>query len=328
MRILTAAMLAATPAVAQDLTPVTFGANWVAQAEHGGFYQAQEEGHYAECGLDVTILPGGPQVNNRAQLLAGKIDFFMGGDLLYLFNAAEQGIPFVAVAAIMQKHPQVIVAHPGAAETFDDLKNLTILVSDTSYQSYYRWMIETKGFTEDGRLPYTFNPAPFLADDNVAMQGYLTSEPYLIEATAGFKPDVFLLADEGYETYATTIETMRDPLETRPEVVQCFVDGSIKGWYGYLYGDRTKADARIMTDNPEMTADKIAYAVEAMKSNGIVDSGEALEAGIGVITEEKVRAFYDQMVEAGVTKPDLDIAAHFTEDFTGKGVGMEMKPAE
>ena len=317
--------LIATPVIAQDLTPVTFGANWVAQAEHGGFYQAVAEGHYAECGLDVTILPGGPQINNRAQLLAGKIDFFMGGDLLYLFNAAEQGIPFVAVAAIMQKHPQVIVAHPGAADTFADLADLTVLVSDTSYQSYYRWMMETKGFTEDGRRPYTFNPAPFLADEKTAMQGYLTSEPYLIEKTAGFTPDVFLLADEGYETYATTIETMADTIETRPDVVQCFVDGSILGWQGYLSGDRSAADALIMAHNPEMTADKIAYAVTAMTDNGIVMSGDAVDGGIGIITGEKVHAFYDQMVSAGVTTEGLDVDAHWTDRFVGKGVGLDMK---
>ena len=94
---------------------VSFGTNWVAQAEHGGFYQSVADGTYEnDCGFQVEIIPGGPQVNNRALMLAGRMDFHMGGDLLQAFNAAKENIPVVNLAAIFQKHPQVIVAHPGS----------------------------------------------------------------------------------------------------------------------------------------------------------------------------------------------------------------------
>lgn len=321
-----AATLTATSAFAGGhLTEVKFGTNWVAQAEHGGFYQSVADGTYEECGLSVEILPGGPQVNNRALMLAGRIDFHMGGDLLQAFSAVKEGVPVVSVAAIFQKHPQVIVAHPGEAESWDDLKDLTLLIGDNGFQSYYQWMIAAHGFTADQREPYTFNPAPFLADKRKGMQGYLSSEPFLVEKEGGFTPNVFLIADAGYSTYATTIETMAGTIESSPDVVQCFVEGSILGWYNYLYGDPSAANALIQEANPEMSSDKIAYAIEKMKENGIVDSGDALEMGIGVITESKVADFFNKMVEAGVIEGDLDYKAAFNTSYVGNGLGMDIK---
>ena len=327
MRALVASLLVSValsaPAFAQN-SKVAFGTNWLAQAEHGGFYQSVADGTYAACGLDVEIVPGGPQVNNRALLLAGRIDYHMGGDMLQAFNAAAQSIPVVVVAATFQKHPQVIVAHPDV-KAWDDLKGKTLLIGDNGFQSYYQWMINAHGFSADQREPYTFNPAPFLADKNKAMQGYLSSEPYVISKEGGFEPNVFLIADEGYSTYATTIETMADTLANKPEEVTCFVEGSIKGWYNYLYGDNAKANELIKAANPEMTDDKIAYAIDKMKEYGIVDSGAAEEKGIGVIEDEAVAEFYKKMVDAGVVADGLDISKVYTTQFVGNGVGKELK---
>lgn len=318
------ALCAGAAAQAQDLVEVSYGTNWVAQAEHGGFYQAVADGTYEECGLDVTVVPGGPQVNNRALMLAGRIDYHMGGDLLQAFNAVKEGVPVVSVAAIFQKHPQVILTHPGATDSFEGLKDLTLLIGDNGYQSFYQWMIAAYGFTPEQREPYTFNPAPFLADEGMGMQGYLSSEPCLVEKEGGFTPDVYLIADAGYSTYATTIETMADTIENKPEQVACFVEGSIKGWYNYLYGDNAAANEMILEANPEMTQDKIDFAIEQMKAEGIVVSGDAEELGIGVITDEKVGDFYDKMVEAGVIEDDIDWHAAYDTQFVGKGVGMEL----
>ncbi len=157
------------------------------------------------------------------------------------------------------------------------------------------------------------------------MQGYLSSEPYLVEQEGGFAPDIFLIADAGYSTYATTIETMADTIAEKPEEVTCFVEGSIKGWYNYLYGEHAEADSMIMADNPEMTQDKIDFAIEKMLSEGIVDSGDAETMGIGVITEEKVGGFFDKMVAAGVIEDGIDWQAAFTTEFVGEGVGMDLK---
>ena len=211
----TALSALAAPAVAQQLDKISFGTNWVAEAEHGGFYQAVADGTYGKYGLDVTIVPGGPQVNNRMLLLAGRIDFFMSANCLQAFDAVAQNIPVVAVSAIFQKDPQVLLAHPGAAETFEDLKKLTLFVSSEGLQTYYKWMQAEFGFSEGQTKPYTFNPQPFLVDRNSAMQGYVTSEPFAVEK-AGVKPKIFLLADQGFNTYSTLIEARRETVEKRP----------------------------------------------------------------------------------------------------------------
>ncbi len=327
-RVAGAALLGAgaLPAFAQELTPVSFGTNWVAQAEHGGFYQAVEDGTYAECGLDVTIVPGGPQVNNQALMLAGRIDFYMGGVLDALF-AVDEGLPIVNVAAMFQKDPQVLLTHPGRVTSFEGLKELPqLMISDGGYASYYQWMMADYGFAEEQRVPYTFNAAPFLADPDSAMQGYLTSETFIVEKEGGFVPDAWLIADAGYTSYSTTIQATRETVEERPEVVQCFVDGSIKGWYGYLYGDNAAANARIKADNPDMTDELIAFAIAKLKEEGILESGDALTQGIGVMTDATMQDFYGKMVEAGVLPAGLDISQSYTAAFVGRGVGMDLKP--
>src|SRR5580704_2587993 len=253
---LTAALLIAaaslTPVHAQPLDTVRFGTNWVAEAEHGGFYQALADGTYKTYGLDVTIVPGGPNVNNRILLPVGRLDFFMSANTLQSFDAVEQNVPTVAVAAMFQKDPQVLIAHPGV-EKFEDLKGLTLFVSSEGIATYFQWLKADYGFSEARVKPYTFNPQPFLADKNSAMQGYVTSEPYAVAAQGGFMPKVFLLADQGFNTYSTLIETRRDLVEQKPGLVQRFVDASIIGWYNYIYGDNAPVNALIKKQNPEMT---------------------------------------------------------------------------
>ncbi len=321
-----AAAALAVPAAAQDLTPVGFGTNWVAQAEHGGYYQAVADGTYAACGLDVTIVPGGPQVNNRAQLLAGKIQFHMGGNVLQAFSAVAEEIPLKVVAAHFQKEPQVIMTHPGAVGSFEGLTELpTLFIGDNGFQSFYQWMMDAYGFTAEQRRPYTFNPAPFIADPQSGQQGYVTSEPFAVEREGGFEPDVYLIADAGFTSYATTVEAMASTIEEMPEAVKCFVEGSAIGWTRYLYGDPSAANDLIQADNPDMSDEQIAFSIEAMKEYGIVDSGAALELGIGAMTPAKVKDFYDKMVAAGVAEPGLDFMSAFDFSFANTGAAMPVK---
>jgi NitT/TauT family transport system substrate-binding protein len=311
----------------QALDKVSFGTNWVAEAEHGGHYQALADGTYKRYGLDVTIVPGGPNVNNRILLPVGKLDFFMSANTLQSFDAVEQSIPTLAVASMFQKDPQVLMAHPGEGiETFEDLKKLTLFISREGLASYFQWLKAEFGFSEARVKPYTSNPQPFLADKRSAMQGYLTSEPYAIETQAGFKPKVFLIADQGFTSYSTLIETRRDLVEKRPDLVQRFVDASIIGWYNYLYGDNTAANALIKRQNPEMTDGLIAYSIAKMKEYGIVDSGDTLTLGIGAMTDARMQDFYGKMVRAGVVKPSLPLAKAYTLQFVNKKVGLDLRP--
>jgi len=305
---------------------VTFATNWKAEAEHGGFYQAVADGTYAKYGLEVTIRAGGPQSNERALLTAGKADFIMGGNMNPAFNAVQEGIPTRVVAAVMQKDPQVFLSHPGVGlDTWESLKNATMLVSRGGVASFYQWMIADYGFTEGQVKPYTFNPAPFLADKKSAQQGYVTSEPYAVEKQGGFKPNIFLLADHGYDTYATTVETTNEMIEKKPDLVQRFVDASIIGWYNYLYGDNKAANAQIKKDNPDMDDAQIAYGIQKMKEFGIVDSGDSLKLGIGAMTDARMKSFYDHMVKAKLNKPGLDYKKAYTLQFVNKGVGLNLR---
>jgi len=332
-RALTAGLLASLvsilPARSETLDKVSFGTNWVAEAEHGGFFQAVADGTYKTYGLDVSIVPGGPNENNRMLLIAGKIDFFMAANTLMSFDAVANNVPVVTIAAMFQKDPQVLLSQPDAKVTkLQDLKPLTLFVSKEGMSSYFQWLKSEYGFSEKNVRPYNFNPQPFIANPKSAMQGYVTSEPFAVEKAAGFKPNVILLADAGFNTYSTLIETRRDVVEKKPDLVQRFVDASIIGWYNYIYRDNSAGNAMIKKLNPEMTDELLAYSVAKMKEYGIVDSGDSVKAGIGAMSDERYTSFFDKMVKAGVVKGDLDFRKSYTLRFVNKGVGVELRPAK
>jgi len=325
---LVAIVVAVSPGRAQTkLDKVSFGTNWVAEAEHGGFFQAVADGTYTKYGLDVTIVPGGPNDNNRMLLIAGKLDFFMAANTLMSFDAVTNNVPVVTVAAVFQKDPQVLLTHPESKATkLEDLKPLTLFVSKEGITSYFQWLKSEYGFSDEKVRPYTFNPQPFLANKQSAMQGYVTSEPYAIEKTAGFKPGIILLADYGFNSYSTLIETRRDLIDKKPDLVQRFVDASFVGWYHYLYGDNSAANAMIRKLNPEMTDELIAYSIARMKEYGIVDSGDTLRDGIGAMTDARMASLFDKMVRAHVVRADIDYRKSYTLRFVNKGVGVDMRP--
>jgi NitT/TauT family transport system substrate-binding protein len=317
--------LAVSSAVAAD--KVSFGTNWLAEAEHGGYYQAVADGTYAKYGLDVTIVQGGPQLNNEILLAAGKLDFYMGGNLLLAFDAADRNVPIVVVAAHFQKDPQIMMSHPGVGlDKWTDLPKAPIFVGKEGLATFFRWMVTAYGFKEDNVRPYNFNPGPFIADKNSVQQGYVTSEPLAVEREGHFKPNIFLIADQGYGTYATTIETRADVVAQHPDLVQRFVDASTIGWYHYLYGDNAKANAQIKKDNPEMTDEQIAFSIAKIKEYGLVDSGDTVRLGVGAMTDDRIKVFYDEMVKAGVVKPGLDYKKAYTLQFVDKGVGLDLRP--
>ena len=327
--VVTAALLSLTVqtiALAQD--KVTFATNWKAQAAHGGFYQALADGTYKKYGLDVTIQPGGPQVNNRPLLPAGRIDFLMTGNLLHSFDNVKNKVPTVVVASMFQKDPQALLAHPGQGyETFANLKNapLALIAKDGQF-SWWQWLKVTHGFKDEVLKPYTYNLAPFLANPKAIQQGYSVAEPIYIENQGKFKPVVHLLADHGFSTYSTVIEARTETVKNKPDLVQRFVDASAIGWVNYLHGNRAAANAMMIKDNPEMSQAEMEASVALMKAQGIVESGEAATRGIGAMNAARVKDFYEQMVKAGLYKPgEVDLAQVATFQFVNKGVGQDVK---
>lgn len=315
-----AALAALSPAHAQD--KVTKTTNWKAQAEHGGYYQAIAKGIYAKYGLEVTIRQGGPQVDSTLLLLSGRSEFHMGGNSDNAFAFAEKNLPFRAVASMFQKDPQVIMSHPGVGnDTLPALKGKKILIGKAGIVSFYPHLKKLHGFTDEMIVPYTFNIAPFLADKQMSQQGYATSEPFSA-MKGGVTPVVHLLADYGYRTYSTTIEVAQKLIDEKPDLVQRFVDATIKGWHSYIHGDPAPGNALIKKDNPEMTDDLIAFGIKAMKAYGIVDSGDSKTLGIGAMTDARWKRFFDFAVKAKVYDASLDYKKAYTLQFVNKKVGM------
>jgi NitT/TauT family transport system substrate-binding protein len=313
---------------AQAQQAVTFATNWKAQAAHGGFYQAVADGTYKKHGLDVTIRQGGPQVNNRPLLPAKRIDFLMTGNLLHSFDNVKNGVPVVVVAAMFQKDPQALMAHPGQGyENFASLKNApTAFIAKDGQFSWWQWLKVVHGFKDEALKPYNYNLGPFLAQPKTIQQGYSVAEPIYIKEQGKFAPIVHLLADHGFSTYSTLIETRTETVKNNPELVQRFVDASIIGWVNFMYGDRSAANALMMKDNPEISLAEIEASVVLMKQQGIVDSGEAQNQGIGAMSSARIQDFYQQMVKAGLYKAnEVDLAKVATTEFVNKQTGVALK---
>ena len=316
----------AAPAFAAD--KVRFGTNWLADPAAGGFYQALADGTYAKYGLEVTIVPGGPQANGGLLLLFGKLDFFMGGDMIGNLLSAESKLPLIAVAADFQKSPQILMSHPGVGlDTWKDLPNARpVYLGAGAINTFYAWLRLAYGFKDEYVRPYNFNSAPFIANKMSLQQGYATAEPFEIERQGHFRPNVFLLADYGYSTYATLIVTHTELVEKTPDLVQRFVDASAIGWRHYLYGDSAEGNALIKRDNPDITDAQIAFSIAQLKEDGIVDSGDAVKLGIGAMTDARWKDFFDKMTAIGMVDPRTDYKTAYTLQFVNKGVGLDLRP--
>ena len=264
----------------RKLVKVTFVTDWKAQAEHGGFYQAVATGLYAKAGLDVTIKQGGPSVNTPQLIAAGAVDFAMGSNHFQPLNLVAAGADALAVAAIFQKDPQVLITHPrDDIKSIADMKGKPIMLSDATVSTWWIWAKSRYGFNDKQIRKYTFNLAPFLTDTNAIQQGYVSSEPFTIETQGKIKPKVFLLADYGYPGYSNFIIARGKDVRERPKIVQAFVNASLDGWASYLTGDPKAANDLIKRDNPEMTDAIIAQAIAQFKTRGMVQGGDAAKLG-------------------------------------------------
>ena len=306
----TLALSAAAHAADEKFVYVT---NWFAEAEHGGFYQAVATGLYKRAGLDVTIKMGGPQVNIFQLMAAGQADCVMGASDLQIMQQRENGLPIKSVAALMQRDPQVLIAHEDV-KSFEQLKGKTILIAASANQGYWPWLKAKYGLTDAQTRPYTFNIQPFVADKNTVQQGYITSEPYAIQK-AGVKANVLSLGEVGFPAYATTISCMDKTIAGRKAALAAFVKATAEGWKSYL-ANPGPANALIKKDNPEMTDDQLDYSVAKLKQSGLIAGGDAVKLGIGIMTEERSKASYDFMVSAKLLDPaKVKLADTWTDEF-------------
>jgi NitT/TauT family transport system substrate-binding protein len=296
--------------------------SWLPDPQHGGYYQAAATGIYAKHGLDVTILPGGPQTNSQLMLLSGQVDFRVASSSASAFNYAQQKLPAVVIAASFQKEPSILLSHPGV-DSLPAMKGKPIELGQQSVDTWWRFLVAKYGFDQSQVRPYTFSLAPFLADPNMVQQGYVTSEPYLVERQAKFKPNVFMVADVAdYNSYAQTLETTASMIASKPELVQRFVDATIEGWYSYL-NDPAPGNAMIQKENPDNSAEDIANSIKAMKERGLVDSGDTASLGIGAMTDARWTSFFATASKLGLYPADLDYRSAYTLRFVDHKVGLK-----
>lgn len=304
------------PIQAQALEAVVFATDWKAQAEQGGFYQAKALGLYEKAGLDVTLRGGGPGVNIPQLLGAGAIDFGMGSNSFIPLNMVRAGVPAKAVMAAFQKDPQVLITHPrDDISTLADIKERPVMIADASVNAFWVWLRAKYDFSDRQIRKYTFNLAPFLVNKEAIQQGYVTSEPYTIATRGGFEPQVFLLSDYGYPSYAAMVLAQNQLIEQRPELVQAFVNASIEGWQSYVYGDPTPGNQLILAANPDMRQDIIDQAIEQIRSRAMLASSDTEKNGLGAMSRARWQSFFTTMSENGVYRKSLDWQNAFTTKF-------------
>jgi NitT/TauT family transport system substrate-binding protein len=313
----------ARPARAQMLDRLSFNTDWRAQAEHGGYYQAIAAGLYRAHGIELDLRPGGPSLNIGQLLLAGRVDMTMSNSF-EAFTFVRAQAPFFTIAAIFQKDPQVLIAHPGTGfDSFEKMRGRPLLISNGSRSTFWPYLRKKYGLSDAQLRPYNFNMAPFLADPQAIQQGFLTSEVYSIAKALGKQPEVLLIADAGFSAYQTTIAISQKLATEKKELIQRFVDATLDGWAQYLEGGPATdaANALIKKDNPEQTDDRIHHAIKELNAHGIVRSSDALSGGIGAMSDARWQGFYESMVDVDVLPKGLDVRQAYTLEFVNKGIG-------
>lgn len=293
--------------------------SWYAQAEQGGYYQAQATGIYKKYGLEVDIRSGGPQVNGMQLLLSKRADVIIGYDL-QLLEGIQRGFQAKAIAAPFQYDPQGLLTHTDVA-SLEGLKGKTILVSSSGQATWWPWLKGQYQLNDAQARPYTFNIQPFVADDNVAQQAYVSSEVFQVQK-AGVKSNFFLFSEHGYPPYGGILIARPETIADRNAALAKFVRASMEGWVSYL-NNPAPGNALIKKDNPKMTDDLLAWAVTQIRQHHLIDGGDAASEGWRTMTETRWRKTRDFMVSANLLDTATDWKQAYTTEFVQT---MQIKP--
>ena len=309
--VLSALMAGAFSLSAQADEKIALLTSWYAQAEQGGYYQALATGIYKRYGLDVSIQSGGPQINGMQLLLAKRADVIIGYDL-QLLESVQRGFQAKAIAAPFQFDPQGLLTH-ASVTSLDGLKDKTILVSSSGQSTWWPWLKARYQLSDAQVRPYTFNIQPFVADQNVAQQAYVSSEVFQAQQ-AGVKSNFFLFSEHGYPPYGGILITRPELIDSRKEAMAKFVRASMEGWVSYLHNP-APGNAMIKQENPKMTDDLLAWGVEQIKAHHLIDGGDAATQGWGTMTEARWQKTRDFMVNAGLLNADTNWQQAWTREF-------------
>ncbi|MEM6683541.1 MAG: ABC transporter substrate-binding protein [Pseudomonadota bacterium] len=294
---------------------IDFLMDWRPQAEQGGFYQAAQTGLYDAAGLNVKLRAGGPQTDPARMLAAGAVDAAMISNAFQALNLIALDADVVIVMAAFQKDPQILMAHAqSGAKTLQDLRGKPLFIGDATVGTFWQWLKATQGYQDRQIRKYNYSLAPWMISQSAAQQGYVTSEPFTAQQ-AGAEPTVFLLADNGYKGYAAMVGVTRDLVTENPKAVAAFVAANQRGWYDYLYGDPSAANARILRDNKEMTPQLLAHARRAMINYALVGDAAAGPAAVGQMQRARWASLLDEVAALGLYDADLNIEKGITARF-------------
>ncbi|WP_434669038.1 ABC transporter substrate-binding protein [Klebsiella sp. B345] len=293
--------------------------SWYAQAEQGGYYQAQATGIYKKYGLDVDIQSGGPQVNGMQLLLSKRADVIIGYDL-QLLEGIQRGFQAKAIAAPFQYDPQGLLTHADVT-SLEGLKGKTILVSSSGQATWWPWLKGQYQLNDAQARPYTFNIQPFVADENLAQQAYVSSEVFQVQK-AGVKSNFFLFSEHGYPPYGGILIARPETIAERNAAMAKFVRASMEGWVSYL-NNPAPGNTLIKKENPNMTDDLLAWGVAQIRQHHLIDGGDAATAGWGTMTEARWHKTRDFMVSANLLNAATDWKQAYTTEFVQD---MQVKP--
>lgn len=298
----------ATPRTA--LRRVVLQSDWFPQAEHGGFYQAVARGFYAEVGLEVDILPGGPGAGIKLKLARGEADFAMmkSDDTIV---AVARGLPFVMVMAALQHDPQALIVHADSpVREWKDLNGRAVIASPS--MTWIPYLQRRFGIAFSLR-PNTYGLGEFLANREAVQQGLVTHEPFFA-AQHGRPVRSLLLADSGYDCYPAVV-TRAEMLRTDPAAVRAFVAASTRGWRDYITGDPGPADRLILARNREMTPELLAYSRGEMIRRRLVSGESAAGEKVGQLSLVRIASLMETLVSLKVIDAPLPVAKVATDAF-------------
>jgi NitT/TauT family transport system substrate-binding protein len=297
---------------------IRFGLGWLPEGEHCGFFQAKAAGLYEKAGLDVELKPGGPDLNTPLLVSVGQLELALGTSFTTL-NMAAEGIPGVTVAAFFQKDPQTLVAHPDQGiATLADVKGRPVMIANVARQEFWQFLKLKFGFTDNQLRPFTYSAAPFLADPTAIQQGYVTEDALLRGGQMPKPPISLLLADYGFENYTTTVFGLRTFIDRKRDAVRAFVDATRQGFEACMAGDYAAGMKLLLSANPDHGEELFHFKLKEMKARGLVDGGDAVSLGVGAMTDQRWKSFFETMVSAGVYSSKLDYKSAYTLEFVRK----------
>lgn len=312
-----ACLVAAAPAARAD-QKVRFVLDYRADAERGGYYQALASGIYRKHGLDVTIIQAGAGIDGGRMLATGAVEFIQTSNDFGPFNLIKAGAHVRAVAAIFQRNPQVLIVHPESGITsLAEMKGRPIMLANAGVGGFWDWLKAKYGFSDTQVRHTSFSLQPWIVDPAAIVQGYITNEPVNLRLL-NIPARAFQLADDGFPGYAAMIMTTDATIASDPHLVQEFVDASIEGWQDFLWGDPAPGLAMIKSLNSAATDELNAGVMDAIRKVHLVDGGEARTAGIGAMTDESWRTFFEEMSRVGLYPPDFPWQQAYTLQFTNR----------